>query len=103
MDGANAKKTLFDMQSYFGFVFCCTYSRFPSRLIPCNVLHAAVVVVDAVGAQDLCDTPSEASAQNVIITGNHRGICEYRQTGSLIIWYRQNDQPNELCVAAIVA
>ena len=80
------------------------YGRVRRWFLSYNVLHAAVVLLFVVvGAQDLCDTPSAASAQNVTITGNHRGVCGYRQTGRLPIWHRRNDQLNELCCAAIVA
>ena len=81
------------------FFFISRMVVFSTVLLPCNAGYAgAVAVVIAVDAQDLCDTPSAASAQNVNITGNHRGICEYRETGRLLILYHRNYQQNELVV-----
>lgn len=71
---ASAQQTMFYMRVLFRSFFRGWSS---TLLIPRNVLHAAVVVVVlAVGVQDICETPVVATAQNVVITGNHRGIRE---------------------------
>lgn len=60
--------------------------------MPRVVLRAPV---DVVGVQDLCDTPGAASAQNVTITENHRGVCEYRLTDRSYVHVPRSDQPTE--------